>query len=70
MRMTRPVPERLPIHGKRIKISYPKVKWLCKIFYGRHNKKDCDGEKVPWKEYVKQFSIENPDLSADFYGHY
>ena len=68
--MTRPVPEWLPIHGKRIKICYKNVKWLCKICYGKHNKKDCDSEKVTWREFVERFAEENPEIPADFYGKY
>ena len=68
--MTRPVPEWLPIHGKRIKICYMNVKWLCKICYGQHNKKDCDAEKVTWKEYVERSSEEYPEMAANFYGNY
>ena len=70
MKMTSPVPEWLPIHGKRIKICYKNVKWLCKICYGPHNKKDCDAEKLTWTEYVDKFAEENPELPGDFYGNY
>ena len=60
----------MPIHCKRIKISYKNVKWLCKNCYGPHNKKDCDSEKVTWHEFVDGFAEENPDMPAEFYGSY
>ena len=44
------------------------MKKLCTVCFGRHLRKDCEGSKVTWAEYIKLFKEKNPTISDDFYG--
>ena len=62
------IPEIIPLEGLRVKLQYQGVKKLCTICFGKHLRKDCEGSKVTWPEYIKRFKEENPEISDDFYG--
>ena len=64
----RDIPEWLPVEGQRVRISYPRMKKLCNGCYKNHLRKDCNNDKVSWKDYVKGFKQSNPEFPDLFYG--
>ena len=61
------IPEIIPLEGLRVKLQYQRVKKLCTICFGKHLRKDCDGTKVTWPEYIKVFKEKNLSITEDFY---
>ena len=41
---------------------------LCNGCFGCHLRKDCENEKVSWKDYVSNFKTRNPEIPESFYG--
>ena len=54
--------------GLRVKVQYPGMKKLCNGCYGNHLRKDCNNEKLPWADYVRNFKDHNPEIPDEFYG--
>ena len=62
IRLNKPIPQLIPILGKRIKINYPGVQKQCTVCFGKHPKKVCKSAKVTWLEYVTRFAELNPEI--------
>ena len=68
MKLAVPVPQFLPMHGKRIRIYHNGITKLCTNCYGRHTRRQCRNNKVPWIEYVRDFMKSNMDIGESYYG--
>ena len=62
------IPEILPIEGLRVKLQYQGVKKLCTACFGKHLRKNCDGSKITWADYIRTFKESNLDIPDEFYG--
>ena len=68
MRLNKEIPQLLPMRGRRIRVYYRGVQKLCSNCFGRHPRKNCRTEKVPWIKYVLNFMESNPDIPQELYG--
>ena len=68
MKLAVPVPQFLPMHGKRIRIYHSGITKLCTNCFGRHTRRQCRSNKVPWIEYVRDFMKSNTDIGESYYG--
>ena len=68
MKLTAPIPQFLPMHGRRIRIYHTGITKLCSNCYGRHTRRQCRNEKRQWIEYVRDFMLDNEDLDENYYG--
>ena len=68
MKLVKDVPQFLPMHGRKIRIYFKNMTKLCTNCYGHHSRRQCTNRKVPWIVYVRDFMMENPDITEDFYG--
>ena len=68
MKLAVPVPQFLPMHGKRIRIYHSGITKLCTNCFGRHTRRQCRNNKVPWIEYVRDFMKSNTDIGESYYG--
>ena len=68
MKLTRQIPQFLPMHSRRIRIYYSGINKLCTNCYGRHTRRQCRNQKRPWIEYVRDFMFENDELPEEYYG--
>ena len=67
VKLNKPIPQLIPIMGKRLKIQYPGVQRLCTNCFGRHNKQNCQSRKVTWSEYTNKFKESNPDFPRELF---
>jgi len=70
MKLERDMPQLIPMHGKRIRIYYRGIIKRCTNCFGAHQRKNCKEEKVPWKNYVKQFINNYPEIPKESYGRW
>ena len=68
MKLERPIPQLLPMCGRRVKIYHAGIQKLCTNCFGPHKKSTCTREKVPWINYVQTFIEENGDLKPEMFG--
>ena len=68
MKLARPVPQFLPMHGRKIRIYHNGITKLCTNCFGQHTRRQCKNPKKMWLEYVRDFMVEHPDLPEDYYG--
>ena len=68
MKLTAPIPQFLPMHGRRIRIYHTGITKLCSNCYGRHTRRQCRNEKRQWIEYVRDFMLDNENLDENYYG--
>ena len=68
MRLNKEIPQLLPMCGRRIRVYYRGVQKLCSNCFGKHPRKNCRSEKVPWIRYVLNFMESNPDIPQELYG--
>ena len=68
MKLDRPIPQFLPMHGRRIRIYHSGITKLCTNCFGRHTRRQCKNLKTPWIVYVRDFMKENEELGAKYYG--
>ena len=69
MKLDRPIPQLLPMCGRRVKMYHAGIQKLCTNCFGHHKKQFCQAaEKVPWIHYVKEFVEENPDCPETMFG--
>ena len=64
------IPQVLPMCGKRVKIYYKGIDKLCTKCFGKHPRRVCKQEKVPWIEYVEEFVAKNADIPPIAYGRW
>ena len=70
MRLDRPIPQFIPMYGKKARVDYRSQQILCTNCYGRHPRKVCKSEKVPWMDYVVSFMRSNPDITNSMIGRW
>ena len=68
IKLSRDIPQILPILGKRIKIHYKGIQKLCLNCFGPHPKRVCQSKKTEWKEYITKFMFENANIPRELYG--
>ena len=68
MKLERPIPQLLPMCGRRVKIYHAGIQKLCTNCFGPHKKSACTSEKVPWINYVQTFIEENGELKPEMFG--
>ena len=68
IKLSQEIPELIPLSGLRLKIMHHQVKKLCTRCYEPHLRKNCDGEKKSWFDYVRRFMDENGEIENEFYG--
>ena len=68
MKLSSPIPQFLPMHGRRIRIYHSGITKLCSNCYGRHTRRQCHNEKRQWIEYVRDFMLDHENLGEDYYG--
>ena len=70
MRLDAPIPQLLPMFGKKITIEFKGVQRLCTNCFGLHNRRACQSRKVQWIDYVRKFVDNNPDIPEEHYGRW
>jgi hypothetical protein len=68
MKLSRDVPQFLPMHGRKIRVYFKNMNKLCTNCYGAHSRRQCTNERVPWIIYVRDFMMNNPEVPESFYG--
>ncbi len=68
MEIKDPIPQFLPIDGKRIKIYHKGIKkWCTNCFKATHLRMACTSQRIEWLEYVDRFMVNN-NLDNSYYG--
>jgi hypothetical protein len=66
MEIKSPIPQFLPIDGKRNKIYHKGIKkWCTNCFKATHLRAACKSQRVEWLEYVDRFMVNN-DLDNSY----
>jgi hypothetical protein len=68
MKLSRDMPQLIPMHGKRVHLYYRGITKRCTNCFGTHQRKNCKSEKVTWFSYVEQFARIFPDIPKSMYG--
>ena len=68
MRLSREIPQFVPICGKRIRLYYRGITKQCTNCFGPHTRKVCTSEKVPWIQYVSDFMSSHDHIPREYYG--
>ena len=68
MRLSRNIPQMVPLDGRRIKLYYRNIQKQCTKCFGPHLGRNCANEKVAWIDYVGEFIRTNPHLDRDLFG--
>jgi hypothetical protein len=70
MNLIKPIPQLIPMCGKKIKIYHKGIKKQCmKCFGTGHFKRDCREERKEWLDYVDSFMLE-AKLPQEYYGNW
>jgi len=68
MEIKNPIPQFLPVDGKRIKIYHKGIKkWCTNCFKATHLRTTCTSQRIEWLEYVDRFMVNN-NLDNSYYG--
>ena len=67
MILNREMLEITPLEGLRVKLQYQGVKKLCTSCFGKHLRKNCDGSKITWSDYIRLFRDSNREIPDEFY---
>ena len=70
MKLHTPIPQLLPMWGKRIRIYYRGIQKLCPRCFGNHPRKNCRSEKRKWLEYVLDFMEHHSQIPEELYGRW
>ena len=68
MKLTRSLPNWVPMYGRKICFDYPGVKKQCTNCYGAHAKRYCRSERVGMENFVRGFSEIYSFIPCDLYG--
>ena len=68
MKITKELPNWIPMYGRKICLEYPGVKRQCSSCYGPHAKKYCRSERCGMESFVIGFSKKYTAVPAEFYG--
>ena len=63
-------PQHVPMCGRRIRLYYKGIAKKCGKCFGDHRNSDCDQDRVPWINYVKDFMEDYPDVPEAYYGRW
>jgi hypothetical protein len=70
MNLIKPIPQLIPMCGKKIKIYHRGIRKQCmKCFGTGHFKRDCGEERKEWLDYVDGFMLE-AKLPDEYYGNW
>ena len=70
MRISKSIPQFLPMLGRKIRVYYRGITKLCiNCYKPGHIRKDCTNQTVGWIAYVESFMQENT-LDDSFYGNW
>jgi hypothetical protein len=56
--------------GRRIRLYYKGIQKKCGKCFGNHRNSECDQERVPWINYVRDFKADHPEVPEVFYGRW
>jgi hypothetical protein len=70
MKLSKEIPQLLPMYGKRVKIYYKGVSKLCFNCFGKHQRKHCDVAKMPWIDFVKAFMTKYSNFPPEAFGRW
>ena len=70
MKLHSPIPQLLPMWGKRIRIYYRGIQKLCPRCFGNHPRKNCRSEKRRWVDYVLEFMEHYQEIPNEIYGRW
>ena len=70
MRLDRPIPQFLPMYGKKVRVDHRSQHIMCTNCYGRHPRKVCKSDKVPWMDYVVSFMRSNENVTNNMIGRW
>ena len=68
MKISRDLPQFVPICGKRIRLYYRDIPKVCTQCFGKHPRKGCSAQKVPWVKYVSDFMAKYAYIPKESYG--
>ena len=68
MKLNTPIPQYLPISGRKVRIYYNGIRRVCTNCYGFHAKQRCRNKKIQWIAQVKNFMKSNPGINPLWYG--
>ena len=68
MRLSKDIPQLIPMWGKRIRVYYRGVQKLCSNCFGPHPRKNCRSERVSWVSYCLRFMENHKDIPQEMYG--
>ena len=70
MKLHTPIPQLLPMWGKRIRIYYRGIQKLCSRCFGNHPRKNCRSAKRRWVDYVLDFMGYHTEIPGELYGRW
>ena len=70
MKLHTPIPQLLPMWGKRIRIYYRGIQKLCSRCFGNHPRKNCRSAKRRWVDYVLDFMGYYTEIPEELYGRW
>ena len=70
MRLDRPIPQFLPMYGKKVRVDHRSQHIMCTNCFGRHPRKVCKSEKLPWMDYVVSFMKSNENITNNMIGRW
>lgn len=71
MRISKEIPQYLPMFGHKAKIYYRGIKKVCTNCYqGGHYRKDCERRKLDWIDYVSAFINCNEHIPEEMFGRW
>ena len=69
MKLTKKIPQIIPLCGRRVKVDYTNVQKLCTKCFGPHFRSKCKvTSKTSWSDYVVDFLEKNPGLPSHLFG--
>jgi hypothetical protein len=68
MALAKPIPQFLPMDGKRVKIYYKGISKVCvNCLRPGHKRFQCENQRLDWLSYVDQFMMDS-NLDPEFFG--
>ncbi len=68
IKLTKDLPQLVPLMGKRVNLYYRGIQNLCPNCFGPQPKKVCHSQKVPWISYVSSLIAREKDIPVECYG--
>ena len=68
MRLTKDLPNYMPIYGRRVCLEHKGIRRQCNWCYGYHLRKFCKYEKMGLEEYAEKFRLFHPRIPEPYYG--